>query len=279
VALLLRPVITTNAGVVTTNFAPNDYAAVTQGQLKQFTARAVDELNANLSGGAGTNLNSMMSNWAADYATNGYGSTNIKPSDYTAMNVGQVKYIGNKIWSRLVSGGYTNAIPSWLGQSTNTDNALANLGQLKSVFNFSLTTSLPDTWQIEYFGHTGNDPSSSPDGNGLTLLQDYEQGNDPTNYYSQNGGIVVPVMTIISGNNQTVSAGTFAGTPLVIYIANGTGTTLVNAPVTFTLASGSDGSFALTSGGTTSFSLSLTTDVNGNATVTTRLVPSHSRII
>src|ERR1700678_2831991 len=50
------PVVTTNDGVVSTNYVPNDYDAVTQGQLKQFTARAVDEMNANLPGGAGTNL-------------------------------------------------------------------------------------------------------------------------------------------------------------------------------------------------------------------------------
>jgi len=134
--------VVTNDGVVTTNYVPNPYAAVTQGQMKQFTARAVDYLNANLSGGAGTNLNSMVSNWAQDYATNGYGATNIKPSDYTAMNIGQLKYIGNRVWSQLVAGGYTNAVPSWLATNS-TDNQVANLGQLKEVFNFDQVNSPP----------------------------------------------------------------------------------------------------------------------------------------
>ncbi len=118
-------------------FLPAPYDVVTQGQLKQFTARAVDELNAHLSGGAGTNLNSMVSNWAQDYATNGYSAAHPKPSDYTAMTAGQLKYVGSNVWTRLVEGGYTNAVPAWLVPG-GTDNQLAALGQLKEVFNFDL---------------------------------------------------------------------------------------------------------------------------------------------
>jgi hypothetical protein len=139
---VVAPEVTTNDGVVTTNYVQNDYAAVTQGQLKQFTARAVDELNANLTGGAGTNLNTMVSNWAADYASNGYNATNLKPSDFTAMNVGQLKYIGNKVWSQLVAGGYATNVPSWLAQNTNSDNQAANVGQLKQLFDFDLADVL-----------------------------------------------------------------------------------------------------------------------------------------
>jgi hypothetical protein len=82
----------------------------------------------------------MVQGWSNDYYTNGYNATNIKPSDYTAMNVGQLKYIGNKVWAQLVAGGYTSSVPGWLALNTNTDNQAANLGQLKEVFNFDLTT-------------------------------------------------------------------------------------------------------------------------------------------
>ena len=143
----VAPQVTTNSGVVTTNYTPNDYAVATEGQLKQFTARAVDELNADSINAAGTNLSTIVSNWAADYRTNGY-STNVanptqpyKPSDFQAVNVGQLKYIGNRVWARLVAIGYTNAVPSWLALDTNTDNTAANLGQLKEVFNFSLAAT------------------------------------------------------------------------------------------------------------------------------------------
>jgi len=138
---VMTPQVTTNNGVVTTNYVANNYAVVTQGQLKQFTARAVDELNANLSGGAGPALSNLVNNWQQDYATHNYNSpTNAyapyNPRDFTAMTVGQLKYIGNMVWSQLEAAGYTNAVPTWIAQNTNTDNALANIGQLKTVFNF-----------------------------------------------------------------------------------------------------------------------------------------------
>ncbi len=131
--------VTTNSGVVTTNYVPNPYAVVAQGQVKQFASRSVDYLNSVLPAGAGTNLNAMVSNWAQDYLTNGYNATNIKPSDYTAMNVGQLKSIAGKVYGRLAAVGYPELTPSWLHQNTNTDNLAANLGQLKQVFDFDLS--------------------------------------------------------------------------------------------------------------------------------------------
>src|ERR1700685_3999183 len=81
----------------------NDYDAVSMGQLKFFTQKAVDELNADLTnnGGAGTNLNTMVANWSNEYVTNHYTYSNPKPSDRQAVNIGQLKYIGNLIYSQL----------------------------------------------------------------------------------------------------------------------------------------------------------------------------------
>jgi hypothetical protein len=141
--------VVTNDGVVSTNYITNNYAVVVQGQLKQFTARAVDELNSNLTGGAGSNLNNLVHGWAEDYATNNYSNpTNAyapyNPRDFTVMTAGQLKYVGNMVWTRLVAGGYTNALPAWL-DTNSTDTQLANLGQLKQVFNFDLSTMVPAT--------------------------------------------------------------------------------------------------------------------------------------
>jgi hypothetical protein len=133
---VMTPQVITNAGIITTNYAPNSNAVVVQGQLKEFTARAVDELNTQLTNGAGTTLNTMVSNWAQDYSTNGYSYTNAEPSDYKAMTVGQLKYIGSNVWMQLVAGGYTNTAPSWLAANTNSDRQLAVIGQLKEVFAF-----------------------------------------------------------------------------------------------------------------------------------------------
>jgi hypothetical protein len=141
------PVVTTNSGVVTTNYAPNPYAVVTQGQLKQFTARAVDELNAELPSGAGTTLSNLVYGWAQDYATNGYATNTAnptrpyKPSDLQAENVGQLKYVASLIYTQLDNAGYTGLTPSWIHVNTNTDNVAANLGQLKQVFDFDLSAA------------------------------------------------------------------------------------------------------------------------------------------
>src|ERR1700733_2414235 len=82
-------------GAVNSSLGTNDYAAVNEGQLKQFTARAVDEMNVQLTnyGGAGSTLTNLVYGWHQDYLTNGYSGTTPKPSDFQAVNVGQLKYI------------------------------------------------------------------------------------------------------------------------------------------------------------------------------------------
>ena len=121
----------------------NDYSVANQGQLKFFTEKAVDYMNTTLasSGGAGPALTNLVYNWKQDYLTNGYGASNIKPSDYQAVNVGQLKYIARLVYGQLSTIGYTGLYPSWLASSNATDLSVANLGQLKEIFNFDL--SLP----------------------------------------------------------------------------------------------------------------------------------------
>jgi hypothetical protein len=280
-AVAAEQLVTNDDDIVWTNYVPNPYAVVTQGQLKQFTARAVDYLNISLTNGAGVTLNTMVSNWAQDYLTNGYNAGNIKPSDYTAITAGQLKYVGSKIWGQLVAGGYTNALPSWLDTNA-ADTQLANLGQLKTVFNFELTAptisslsataapgeidlswtnpaddtlsgllvqqqngdgswttlatlspgttsyavmgltkagqyqalrvvattsmtsvastasnpmdtsgnGLPISWEMQYFGATNVDPNADPDHDGLSNLQEFWAGTDPTNPDTDGNGML-----------------------------------------------------------------------------------------
>ena len=131
----------TTRAAVNNSQTTNDAAVATIGQLKLFTARAVQELNDNLEGGAGADLNNLVADWMQDYHTNGYSGTIPKPTDFQAATIGQLKYVGDKIWSRLVDEGYTNAAPGWLS-TTNSNSNVALIGQLKTVFDFDLTSNM-----------------------------------------------------------------------------------------------------------------------------------------
>jgi hypothetical protein len=171
---------------------PNPYAAANQGQLKQFTSNAVAEINADLTsvGGAGTALNNLVAGWANDYATNNYASTSnpthpYKSTDFQVVNVGQLKYIASLLYVPLAQAGLT--VPTWIVVNPSTDSDVANLGELKTVFNFSLTTTLdPDgsglsvAWEEEYYGTTGVSASAlAPGGSGLTNLQESQLNLNP----------------------------------------------------------------------------------------------------
>jgi hypothetical protein len=43
---------------------------------------------------------------------------------------------------------------------------------------------LPDAWELLYFGQIGADPNADSDGDGLTNLQEYEQGRNPVDFYN-----------------------------------------------------------------------------------------------
>ena len=67
------------------------------------------------------------------------------------------------------------------------------------------------------------------DGDGISNLQEYLQHTDPTDYY--NG--VVPMLEIVSGDNQVAGSGALLASPLIVRVSNSLGQALANAPVTF----------------------------------------------
>jgi len=277
-----------SSGAVNASLGTNDYAVVNQGQLKQFTARAVDQMNSNLtSWGAGTNLTEMVTGWSNDYSIHGYSATNIEPSDYQAMNVGQLKYIGNLIWGRLQTAGFTNAAPAWLDLNTNTDPQAANIGQLKTVFDFDISSfpSLPHiTSSTTASGTVGGTftytitADNSPTGFGVV-------GTLPGLSFNTGTGVISGMPTAAGAYALTLSASNVTGTsyaplllsisPAVPVITSGTtasGTT--GAPFTYTItASNTPTSFSATglpSGLTFSTSsgiISGTPTASGTATV------------
>ena len=120
----------TTRGVLATN-APstNDYAAANLGQLKWYATNALAELDANLPGGADTNLRARVTTFLAATGSN-----------FRAVNLGTLKNIAAPFYDRLIATGYATNYP-WSGSSAR-DYAVANLGQLKYIFNFSVNTTL-----------------------------------------------------------------------------------------------------------------------------------------
>jgi Alpha/beta hydrolase of unknown function (DUF900) len=90
---------------------------------------------------------------------------------------------------------------------------------------------LPDAWETQYFGHIGVDPAADPDGDGLTNLQEYQNGTDPTDFYNN----TVPVITSLVDPSGVPGAN---GLVLVKIARASDGAALVGAPVTLSVTPG-----------------------------------------
>ena len=103
-------------GMVDTNATPNDYAGINLGQLKWFATNAYDELEANLPGGAGTNIANMVQAFSTS-------------NNHVSVNLGQLKYVAHPYWERLVEENQTNSYP-W------TTNTVADDAELNILARF-----------------------------------------------------------------------------------------------------------------------------------------------
>lgn len=158
-------------GVVASPASTNDFAAVTQGQVKWIALKAKDELDAALPGGAGQGV-------AAVVAL--FSSTN----NYLTLNLGQLKSVARPFYDRLIQAGYTNAYP-WAGASSTNDFAIANIGQVKRLFSFdpgrdSDMDGLSDWWEMKWFSNLNETAHGDYDLDGITNLQEYQAGTSPT---------------------------------------------------------------------------------------------------
>jgi len=168
-------------GVVDTNEASADYAPVILGQLKWFMTNAYDELEENIPGGAGSEL------W--EYVRNFSNANN-----YCTVNIGQVKQAAKLVYDRLIEVSYTTNYP-WSNVSTDDcDWAIANIGQLKQVFDFDLRgdedeDGLKDWWEMKYFGDLDETGTGDNDGDGLNNLGEYENGANPLDTDTDDDGM------------------------------------------------------------------------------------------
>lgn len=223
-------------GVLITNAIPNDFAAVTQGQVKNIASNAWAEMDDDLPGGASSAITALVG---------GFSPTN----DYLAANIGQLKIVAQPFYDRLIAAGYTNAYP-WAESATTNDYAAANIGQLKNLFSWDLTYStvgdgIPDWWRGEYFGATTTNylscASCDPTGDGISNLQKYQNSLNPFVSYS----ITAPPAVIsYSTGNPAFVPDLGPGASYSWSITNGTITSSANA-ASITWTAGDAGSATL----------------------------------
>ena len=115
-------------------------------------------------------------------------------------------------------GYYGQYFPGLIDEATYYNQAISPT-DVQALYNAGSAgkCNIPGAWLAQYFGpNYRTDPSAAinadPDGDGLTNLQEYNLGTDPTDYY--NG--VLPQLTIVSGDNQTGDTNTFLPLPLVV---------------------------------------------------------------
>ncbi len=188
-ALAAPPAWWATRGVTNGNTA-SDFAVANIGQVKNIATQAAAEMNADLPGGAGVAINTLVASWSPPSGT---------AKDYAAINQGQLKTIAKLFYDQLAAAGY-HGTPLTSGQTYPWDNssnaassyAVANIGQVKFLFSFDLQLTLtsvdsnqngiPDSWEIYYFGrllNPGEANTSAPDGSGFTNLQEYQMGRNP----------------------------------------------------------------------------------------------------
>lgn len=210
-----------------------NHGAANIGQLKNIAAAAVAEFDAHLPGQAGDVLHLLVNSW--DNPTP-------QADNHAAVNIGQLKAVAMPFYDRLHDFGYASPpltagqVYPWTINGPSPDSyALANIGQLKNVFSFDLSAppgQLPDWWQKYYFnGQTGIDPNDDPDGDGWTNAQEAVAGSAPNDYY--NG--CLPSLAIVSGGDQRAAPGADLTVPFSVSVNNND----CNAPITFTVTSGS----------------------------------------
>lgn len=134
-------------------------------------------------------------------------------------------------------GSYNGQYERWIGELDDVRLYATVLDDL-DVLNLYADDGLPVSWKQRIVDFSSTDsitsiaqvlPGDDFDGDGLTNLQEYQQGTDPTDYY--NGQL--PTLTLVSGGGLSGPGGVLISTPVVVKTANSSGAALANAPVTF----------------------------------------------
>ena len=171
-------------GVLAPGVAADDYAVANQGQLKNLAKQAALEMNAKLSGGAGPEINALITAWSTPTP---------QTDDYAAVNQGQLKNVAAPFYERLAVAQLSPLVVyPWSQGLAADDYALANTGQLKAVFALQMPPqtlaggfiTLPpallaaalQVWNALPVKPVGSSADDF-DGDGIANLQEYRMGS------------------------------------------------------------------------------------------------------
>jgi hypothetical protein len=188
-------------GVLNLAHSADDYGVLNQGQLKQFATHARNELEYQLPGGAGANVNLLIESWL-----NPPGPPAPQPDGYAAVNIGQLKNAAKVFYDRFAEINYREvplyglpALQTYPWSPVTADDndfALATIGQAKFLFSFDPGTDvdgdyIASGWEAA-FGMNPRDPSDALgdlDHDGLSNADEYFSGTNPTNSDSDGDGM------------------------------------------------------------------------------------------
>lgn len=192
-----------------------NYNIALQGQLMHIAKQAAAELDAKYPQGAGDGIHALINSFDGYSVLNPSATSANLETNYKAINIGQLKAVSKLFYDRLweIHGNYPEAITWPLGitfsggagkypwadlplptaanydSEMNKNYILANIGQLKFLFSWSLAAAkysdvnnngVDDRWEIKYFGNlTSYTPDGDLDGDGISNLDEYLFGTNP----------------------------------------------------------------------------------------------------
>jgi hypothetical protein len=132
---------------------PDDFAALNQGQLKNFALGAFKECEAKLPGGAGLELTQLFDSFTEIVGGQRVPKTSTQTEDFAVATVGQLKAMAQPFYDRFSQVGLGGLFP-WPAFGTARNFAVANLGQAKAIFSFdlSLPTAVPAPNPVDAIG-------------------------------------------------------------------------------------------------------------------------------
>lgn len=165
--------------------APSDYAVLNQGQLKNLARAARDEMNEKLPGGAGAEIEALITGWSAN-------PENAK--DFAAANLGQLKAVARPFYDRMIALGIATGYPWSAATEDDSDHAAANIGQAKAVFGFDIfldmdDDGIDDNWELAQFGTLNRSNALDADGDGIKDLDEYANGTSAGSWDSDGDGV------------------------------------------------------------------------------------------